>query len=121
MKIMFIAGPYFGDGKPETIEANIARAESYQVALANLGIGFFCPHNDTHRFEIKAKQGEEFYRNLDMTFIDRSANAILAIPGWETSNGAKSEIEFAKQKGLPIFYPKSPGDIEEIITWAKEA
>jgi len=120
MKIVFIAGPYFGDGRPEAIQANIARAETYQVALANLGIGFFCPHNHTHRFEIKAKQGEGFYRTLDMTFIERTANAILAIPGWETSNGARAEIEFAKRKGLPIFYPKSPDDLSEVIAWANE-
>ena len=119
MKIVFIAGPYFGDGKPETIQANIERAETYQVALANLGIGFFCPHNHTHRFEIKAKQGEGFYRELDRDFIDRSADAVLAMPGWEASTGARSEIEFAKQKGLPIFYPKSQGDLDEVIAWAK--
>jgi len=117
MKIIFIAGAYFGNGRPETIQANIAHAEEYQIALANAGVGFFCPHNHTHRFEIKANQGEKFYRELDLEFIGRASDAILAIPGWETSNGANAEIEFAKQKGIPAFYPKSPEDLGVVILW----
>jgi hypothetical protein len=119
MKIVFIAGPYFGDGRPETIQANIDHAERYQIALANLGIGFFCPHNHTHRFEIKARQNEGFYRTLDKTFLERCTDAVVAIPGWETSAGSRNEIEYAKQNGIPIFYPKSPGELGEVISWAK--
>jgi hypothetical protein len=68
---------------------------------------------------LKAKQGEGFYRELDLEFVSKSANAILAIPGWETSRGARAEIEFAKSKGIPIFYPRSPDDLQKIISWAK--
>ena len=35
MKIVFIAGPYTGDGTFEAIERNIREAEKYQIALAN--------------------------------------------------------------------------------------
>jgi len=43
MKIVFIAGPYTGDGTFESIERNIREAEKYQIALANKEIGFFAP------------------------------------------------------------------------------
>ena len=119
MKIVFIAGPYFGNGDKSKIQDNIRHAEKYQIALANLGIGFFCPHNHTEHFEIKAKQTEDFYRELDSIFLKKVADAVMAIPGWETSTGSKAEIEFAKKNGLPIFYPKSPDDITEIVKWAK--
>lgn len=121
MKIVFIAGPYFGNGDRSKIRDNIRHAEKYQIALANAGMGFFCPHNHTEHFEIKAKAGEDFYRELDMVFLDKTADAILAIPGWETSSGSRAEIEYAKKKGLPVFFPKSPNDLKEIADWAKEA
>ena len=50
----------------------------------------------------------------------RAADAILAMPTWEKSLGAKREIEWAKEKGMKIFYPADPTDIEDIVTWAKE-
>lgn len=120
MKIIFIAGPYFEDGNPDKIEKNIRNAEKYQVALANHNIGFFCPHNHTAHFQIKANASEEFYRKLDMAFLKRVADALLVIPGWETSKGVRAEIDWARKNNLKIFFPKSPGDLEEVINWAKK-
>jgi len=122
MKIVFIAGPYTGDGTHDGIEKNIREAEKYQIALANHQIGFFCAHNHTEHFSSKkgAKAPETFYYELDLQFLKRMANAVLAMPGWESSWGAKREVEWAKENGLPIFYPKSPEDIQDIIDWAKK-
>ncbi len=41
------------------------------------------------------------------------------MPKWEQSWGAKREVERAREKGMKIFYPKDPTDIEEIVAWAK--
>ena len=114
MKIVYIAGPYYGDGRRETIEKNIREAEKYQIALANHRIGFFCSHNHTEHFQEKAKAPEDFYYDLDFHILKNIADAILAIPGWENSKGARKEIDWAKENGLPIFYPKSPEDLKEI-------
>jgi len=119
MKIIFIAGPYFGDGNKETIEQNIREAEKFQIALANNRIGFFCAHNHTEHFQEKATAPEEFYYKLDFQFLKKAADAVLALPRWEQSNGAKREIGWAKENGMKIFYPKDPTDIEDIVTWAK--
>lgn len=121
MKIVFIWGPYFGDGDKAKIQGNIRHAEQCQIALANAGVGFFCPHNHTEHFEIKATANENFYRELDMVFLQKMTDAVMAVPGWETSAGARAEIEFAKRKGLPIFYPESPDNLGLIVDWAKEA
>lgn len=120
MKIIFIAGPYFSDGNPEKIEENIRNAEKYQIALANQGIGFFCSHNHTKNFEQKAKASEDFYKEMDMLILQRAADAMIAISGWEDSPGAKNEVKWAKENNLKIFYPKSTEDLGEIIKWAKE-
>jgi len=119
MKIIFIAGPYFGDGDREKIEGNIRNAEKYQIALANAKIGFFCSHNHTERFEVKATADADFYRAMDLVFLEKTADAMIAIPGWETSGGTRAEIEFAKSRRIPVFFPKSPEDLGEVIAWAK--
>ena len=120
MKIVFIAGPYFSGGDPKKIEENIRHAERYQVALANRGIGFFCPHNHTEHFEVKANAPESFYYELDMIFLERVCDALLAIPGWENSKGARREVECAKRMGLKVFYPSSLEDLDEVEMWAKQ-
>lgn len=123
MKIIFIAGPLTtgGDGSREYIEKNIKMAEGYQIALANAGVGFFSAHTHTatHHNHIDRVAPEDFYYQLDMEILKRSADAVLAMPGWEKSWGAKREVEWAEAHGLKVFYPKSPDDIAEIIQWAK--
>lgn len=124
MKIVFIAGPYFGDGTYETIEKNIRHAEIYQIELANHRVGFFCAHNHTEQFQASGNKGarapEEFYYELDWQFLTRVAEAILALPGWEKSKGAVREIDWAKEHQVPIFYPKDPTDIDDIVAWAHD-
>ena len=122
MKIVFIAGPYTGDGSYESIEKNIREAEKYQIALANNQIGFFCPHNHTEHFgpHKGVTAPEQFYYDLDFEFLMRMADAVLAIPGWENSWGTKREIAWAKKHSMTIFYPKNPSDISEIMAWANK-
>jgi hypothetical protein len=119
MKIVFIAGPLTtgGDGSREYIEKNIKSAEEYAFALAKAGVGFFCAH--THTSNHHGKAPEDFYYKLDFEILKRAADAVLALPGWEKSQGAKREVEWAKENNLPIFYPESPGDIEDVVKWAK--
>lgn len=121
MKIIFIAGPYNGDGTFESIEKNIREAEKFQIALANNQVGFFCAHNHTAHFNSGkgAIAPEEFYYKLDFHFLQTVASAVLAVPGWEKSLGAISEVEWAKNNGLPIFFPQDSSDISEVIKWAK--
>lgn len=120
MKIIYIAGPYYGNGEKETIENNIREAEKYQIALANNRIGFFCSHNHTEHFQEKATAPEEFYHELDFHFLRNIADAVLALPGWEKSEGAKREITWAKENNVPIFYLASPKDLTNVILWCNQ-
>jgi len=122
MKIVFISDPYTGNGAIDEIEQNIREAEKYQISLANDEVGFFCGHNHTEHFSSRkgATAPEKFYYDLDFQFLMRAADAVLAMPNWEQSGGARQEIGWAKENGLKIFYPKDPTDIKEIVDWAKE-
>src|SRR3989344_4174602 len=125
MKIVFIAGT-LTSGAPteqpmrgEYIAGNVLKAEAYQIALANAGIGSFCTHTHTlnhHKKGIRAP--EEYYYKLDMEFLKRAADAVLAMPDWDKSKGAKDEVAWAVQNKLPVFYPKFPEDIDDIVNWA---
>lgn len=120
MKVVFIAGPYYGGGDLRNIDKNIREAESFAIALANRGVGFFGPHLHTARFELRTTAPEEYYKALDMQMLQRACDAILAVPGWEKSGGARLEIEWAKANHKKIFYPQSISDLDEIVAWAKQ-
>lgn len=122
MKIVFIAGPLTtgGDGSRECIANNLKNAERYSVALANAGIGYFCSHSHTCFHNEKGSVAKEkYYYDLGLQFLKRMADAVLAMPGWEKSFGAKREVSWAKKNKMPVFFPKNPNNIEDIIEWAK--
>ncbi len=120
MKMVFIAGPYIGDGTEEEITKNIQEAEAFAVALANRQIPFFCAHTHTSHFGRKANAPESFYKKLDMHMLMMVCNAVLATPRWQCSSGAKKEVEWAFQKSYPLFFPESPQDeivLNDIESW----
>lgn len=122
MKIIFIAGPYYSGGDRKKIKSNINNAEKCQIALANTGIGFFCAHNHTRHFELKAKAPESFYKELDMVFLTRVADAVLAMPGWKNSDGARQEVSVAIKRWIRVFYLESlrGSDIQKVVEEIKE-
>lgn len=127
MKIVFISGPLTtGAGSEkltlkEYIADNVKKAEKYQIALANAGIGCFCAHTHTSNHSEKGSVApEQYYYELDLQFLYRASDAVLAMPGWEKSKGAKAEVRWAIKNKLPIFYPKSPSDINNIVDWSRE-
>ena len=102
VETVFIAGAYRGSDFNE-VETNIRLAESYSIELWNRGYKVFCPHLNTRHFEVKAKAHEEAYKEFDMTML-QSCDAVLALPNWQTSLGAKQEIDKANESGKPVFY-----------------
>jgi hypothetical protein len=102
VEILFIAGAYMSND-PNEIKQNIQVAEQYSIELWNRGYKVFCPHLNTCNFEVKAKAEEEAYKEFDMRML-QFCDAVFALPNWQSSTGAKAEIEEAKRLGKPIFY-----------------
>lgn len=102
IEILFIAGAYMG-GDPNEIKQNIQLAEQHSIKLWNRGYKVFCPHLNTCNFEVKAKAEEEAYKEFDMRML-QCCDAVFALPNWQSSTGAKDEVEEAKRLGKPIFY-----------------
>jgi hypothetical protein len=131
LKYVYIAGPYRGKTHDYRsyfeIQGNIRQAEEAFAALAQAGIGAFCPHTHSAHFEIKAPDATpEYWYELDMKFLAH-CDAILMLPGWEKSKGSLAERRWAINRGkadshypwkfqpdpMPVFY-----SVEEAIEWA---
>jgi hypothetical protein len=102
IETLFLAGAYWSSD-PNAIDKNIQLAEQYSIELWNRGYKVVSPHLNTRNFEVKAKAGEEAYKELDMRIL-QCCDAVFALPNWKESAGAGAEIDEAKRLWKPIFY-----------------
>lgn len=117
LKYVYIAGPYRGKTHDFRsyfeINRNIVQAEEAFAALAQAGIGAFCPHTHSAHFEIKAPDAPpEYWYELDVHFLD-ACDAILMLDRWEESTGSKKEREYMLLRNKPVLY-----SVDEALDWA---
>ena len=99
MKV-YVAGAYTPhDGREETRLANIRRASEAAQQLLKAGHTPFCPHTMTAGWEETC--GYDDFLRLGMVWL-AACDAILLLPGWEQSKGARREHEEAVTLGLLI-------------------
>ena len=109
MKV-YIAGPYTpADGKEETRLENIRLASESAKLLLKLGHTPFCPHTMTAGWEDECSW-EDFLR-MDLEWL-RMCDAIVLLPGWQMSRGARMEYEEALKQGLVIW------DLQRETEWS---
>lgn len=96
MKLIFIASPYAGD-----IEKNIEYAKEACRYVLNEGNAFFCPHllypqilddNNLEERKLGIDMGKEFLLKCDELWAF----------GNQISSGMFEEIEFARERGIPV-------------------
>jgi hypothetical protein len=108
MKV-YVAGAYTPhDGRDETRLANIQRAAEAAQRLLKAGHTPFCPHTMTAGWEAICEYDEFLRLGLEWLVL---CDAILLLPGWENSAGARREHEEAIALGLLIV-----DDIESLLT-----
>ena len=99
---VYIAGSYTPkDGREETRLSNIRQAADVAKRLIQLGYLPFCLHTMTIGWE-DACSYEEFSR-FGLAWM-QTCDAILLLPGWQQSPGARREHEEAVTFGLSIIY-----------------
>jgi hypothetical protein len=96
--IIYISGKYSGD-----IDNNIALARRVAIEVWERGHVALCPHLNTANFEKDCKLEYDDYIKGDLLLIE-GCQAILMLPGWEESQGAQIELEYAEKLGLPVYY-----------------
>lgn len=68
--------------------------------LRQLGFEVYCPDEDAYDGSWAAPAHYDAMRRNFTVLLD--CDALVVLPGWERSRGAKAEIEVARQIGLPV-------------------
>ena len=101
--IIYLSGAMHGSkARPDDRDMALETAKLYSRVLWLYGYAVFSPQcNTTHMY------GSGLYSDpflaFDLEFISEMADAVLALPGWEHSDGACAEVELARAIGLPIY------------------
>jgi len=101
--LIYIAGPYRGN-----VDENISKARLIAIEVWESGNTALCPHLNTYHFEQDCNVDDEVYLTRDLDILSR-CDAILMIPSWKDSTGAKRELSFALDNNIPVYYyPELP-------------
>lgn len=113
VKVVYIAGPFRGANAWE-VERNIRRAEEVAFQVASIGGMPLCPHTNTRFFD--GTLTGRFW--LDGTLeLMRRCDAVLFLPTWEQSAGAKAEHDEAVFLQIPRFF--DIGELAEWLSWSE--
>ena len=100
MNVMFICGPYRAASDAEILE-NIHRAEAWARKFWADGIAVICPHKNS------AMMGGDIPEDIFLSgYIEilRRCDILFVMPGWEKSEGARTEIKEARRLKMDILY-----------------
>jgi hypothetical protein len=95
-KLVYVSGPY----RAETINGvfeNVYRARKHALYLWNLGYSVLCPHTNTAFMD--GSLDDEAWLEGDLVMLAR-CDLIYMVPGWESSEGAKVELDRARESGI---------------------
>ena len=100
-----MAGPYRA-GNVSTVLDTIREGMRLATKVFLLGYAPFCPWLDFH-FQLMLRESEtltvEDYYKYSIAWL-RVSDAMLLVPGWESSKGTKAEMEIAAREGIPMYY-----------------
>ena len=105
LRLVYLAGPYTGKDYNE-VEENIRVAEKAAIKWWDLGYGVFCPHLNTSHFELKSVAAKEAYLECGLRIME-SCDAVVMLPGWWDSPGARKERRHAMTLGIPVVYMRA--------------
>lgn len=111
-KVIYIAGPYRGP-HAWAIEENIREAERLSLEVWRMGLVALCPHTNTRHFQ--GALPDDVWLHGDLLLLDR-CDALLTTIRWHESSGARTEVEYARAKGMPVFHT-----LVDLLTWTRES
>lgn len=106
--VIYLAGKYSGSTVDE-ITNNIAEARIIAAELWDKGYTVICPHTNSALFDYICTVAD--YRSFLFGYMDimKRCDAVIMVPNWKTSNGAKMERKYAEKLGIPVCeYPDLP-------------
>ncbi len=119
MKRLYIAGAYSADNAI-TLLNNMRKGMRMGVRVLREGIAPFVPWLD-YQFQLMLQGGETLtiddYYNYSLAWLEVS-DAVLVLPGYESSKGTHREMKFARERDIPIFFELD--DAVKYLTRVKE-
>lgn len=106
-RCIYVAGRYRGMTRA-AVALNIEAAKAVGVQMAERGWYPVIPHCNTAYFDDFCEQPEAFYLAGTLDLM-RRCDAVVMVPGWRDSEGAKAERNQAYADGLLVF--ESPEDV----------
>ena len=100
MKIIYIAGKYRGPNA-WAVEQNIRAAENVAAKVWAMGHVALCPHANSRHMDGVASDEHFLAGTLELM---RRCDAVVLVPNWRDSAGARAEVAEAIRLGLPIVY-----------------
>ena len=117
MKVIFIAGPYRGDGSRDAKYANIELARKYVRKFIEHEIAFYSPHLNLNQEAVKFDEDKSAYAIEMNHSILRQCDALAVLPGWRDSGGTLGEIEIMKSRSKEIFYLDEEDALSKILSY----
>lgn len=111
MKVIYIAGKYRGR-TPWEVEQNIRAAEDVAARVIQAGMMPLCPHANTRHMEGLAD--DEFFLAGTLELM-RRCDAVVLVPNWRDSEGARAEVAEAERLGLPVFGRDATGYVDGVV------
>ena len=104
--LVYIAGPYSAKS-PREVDRNIEHARRMAVRCWAECHAVVCPHLNTYHFEREPDLvGVDFVKG-DLRILAR-CDALVLLPAWMDSEGAKKELAVAEAIGLDVFFDEVP-------------
>lgn len=113
-KVIYIAGPFRAANQWEQ-EQNIRRAEELALEVWRFGAVALCPHLNTRYFS--GALSDEVWLAGDLELL-RRCDAVMLVPGWTGSAGARHEVWFAQDCGIRVFHPD---EFAQFAKWIAES
>jgi hypothetical protein len=114
--LVYVAGPYRGNSRFRLIRffqvlRNIWRARRVAVELWGMGFVAVCPHLNTLLMD--GIGPPEMFIEGDLEILAK-CDAMVVLPGYETSKGTQGEIEFASERRIPVV---RDADMAGLLFW----
>lgn len=115
--LAYIAGPYTAPDYKQ-VAANVLAARIVARKLFKLGFATHTPHSEMWGWEDDNEITYEDCMSADLEVLSR-CDAIVLVPGWESSPGARTELQEARRLGLAELYSGEEA-AEWIARWKEE-
>ena len=100
-KVIYLAGPYRASTIYGTL-CNIRKAEMVAVEFWRRGVVVLSPHKNTALLDGAAGIQDQTWLDGALELM-RRCDAVVLLPGWETSSGSQDERFQALAHGQPVF------------------